>query len=288
MTTYQAQALPSAVPVTDTPALSLIVLTNFFPAARRAIRYAAELAVPLGAQLVLLHVREVSVLEGELLYPPSEERDGELLVAVQALADETYVPTTVELVDDLQLSTAAALARRYAPAVFVLGQAADAEEECEVGATVLEVLRSGEFPLLLVPETYQGAVTPTQVLVAADGEPFALSRPEAARQLLAQAEPRLTVVTVSAIEDDQACAAALRQVQRSALGDAAGHLSVEAIRHASPVAGVLRAVDQLQANLVVLIARRRSFLGAMFHRSVTNRLLGICPVPLLLLPASDE
>ncbi|MCC3156689.1 universal stress protein [Hymenobacter sp. 15J16-1T3B] len=288
MTTLQPQATPSAVPAADTPTLSLIVLTNFLPAARRAIRYAAELAAPLGAQLVLLHVREVSVLEGELLYPDTEERAGELLVAVQALADETYVPTTVELVADLQLSTAAALAQRYAPAVFVLGQAAEPAEEGEVAAAVREVLRSGEFPLLIVPEAYRGAVPPRQVLVAADGEPFALSRPEAARQLLAQVEPALTVVKVSAIEDDQACAAALHQVQASGLAAAAGRLTVEAMHHVSPVAGLLRAIEQTEANLLVVIARRRSFLGAMFHRSVTSRLLHASPVPLLLLPASDE
>lgn len=287
MTTSRPQALPSAVPVADTPALSLIVLTNFFPAARRAIRYAAELAAPLGAQLVLLHVREVSVLTGELLYPASEARDGELLLAVQALADEVRVPTTTELVDDLQLRTAAELARRYAPAVFVLGQAAEPNATGEVAAAVLDVLRSGEFPLLIVPEAYPGPVPPAQVLVAADGEPFTLRHPAAARQLLAQLEPHLTVVTVAAIEDDDACVGARQQVRASGLAGAVSGLAVEAVAHSSPVAGLLRAVGQKQAQLLVLMARRRSFLSAMFHRSVTSRLLGVCPVPMLLLPATE-
>ncbi|OON70303.1 universal stress protein [Hymenobacter sp. CRA2] len=286
MTLNLVQNTPSAVPATEPPVLSLIVLANFFPAARRAIRYAAELAAPLGAQLVLLHVREVTVLDGELL-PAGEERDGELLMAVQSLADEAYVPTSVELVPNLQLSTAAELAKRYAPALFVLGHAEEVNEEGTVSQAVLEVLRSGEFPLLVVPEVYSGPAAPKQVMVAADGEPFTLHKPAAALQLLTQLEPRMTVVTVSAVQDDQTCAMALHQVKASGLSDAASHICPEAIRHGYPVQGLLKAVHQTGAELAVLIARRHSFLSAMFHRSVTNRLLSTCPVPMLLLPATD-
>ncbi|WP_345223848.1 universal stress protein [Hymenobacter koreensis] len=278
--------MPSSVPAADKPVLSLIVLTNFFPAARQAIRYAAELAAPLGAQLVLLHVRNVSELEGELL--TEDEREGDLLVAVQALADEVYVPTSVELAPDLQLSTAAELAARYAPAVFVLGRSNESTENEGVADAVLDVLRSAHFPLILVPETYHGPVTPTQVMVAADGEPFTLDKPAAALQLLAEAEPRMTVVTVSASEADRGLTAALHQVKASGLANTARHTTLEAIHDAYPVQGLLKAVTLTAANMVVLVARRRSFLSEMFHRSVTNRMLRACPVPMLVLPAIDE
>ncbi|WP_165821964.1 universal stress protein [Hymenobacter edaphi] len=286
MTLNQIQNAPSAPPAGELKPLSFIVLTNFFPAAHRAVRYAAELAAPLGAQLVLLHVREVSVLEGELLDQPGKERDGELRTAVQTLADEVYVPTSIELVPDLQLSTAAALLHRYAPAVFVLGLATEAVQDVPVSQAVLDVLRSGEFPLLIVPEAYRGAALPTHALVGADGDPFSLEHPGPALQLLRQLAPRLTVATVSAAAEDAVCATARQQVQAAGLA-AAGHLHVEAIRHHSPVAGLLQAVALTRADLLVLIARRHSFLSALFHRSVTSRLLRSCPVPLLLLPAAD-
>ncbi|GAB3823933.1 universal stress protein [Hymenobacter jeollabukensis] len=287
MTLNQIQNAPTMPPAGELKSLSLIVLTNFFPAAHRAVRYAAELAAPLGAQLVLLHVREVSVLDGELLDQPSQERDGELLMAVQALADEVYVPTSIELVPDLQLSTAAALLHRYTPAVFVLGQAAEVEQDAPVSQAVLDVLRSGEFPLLIVPEAYRGPAVPTHALVAADGDPFRLEHPGPALQLLKQLEPRLTVATVSAAAEDAVCATALRQVHSAGLAATACHTDVEAIRHQSPVGGLLQAVAQTPADLLVLIARRHSFLSALFHRSVTSRLLRTCPVPMLLLPAAD-
>ncbi|WP_400191603.1 universal stress protein [Hymenobacter sp. B81] len=277
---------PSAVPADARAPLSFIVLSNFFPAARRAVRYAAELAAPLGAQLVLLHVREATVLEGELL-PDSPEREGDLLMAVQTLADEVYVPTSVELVGDLQLPTARALARQYAPALFVLGRAADEDDEHEVGPAVLEVLRSGQFPLLLVPETYPAAAPIDRVLLAADGDAFNLDQPAAALRLLGELRPSLTVATVSLIDDDLNCAAALRHAKANGLTEVARHTTLQAVRHAYPWEGLLQTIDATRADLLVLVARRHSFLDAMFHRSVTNRLLRTSPVPVLVLPALD-
>ncbi|QNP51811.1 universal stress protein [Hymenobacter qilianensis] len=146
MTLNLAQSAPTTVPASDKPALTLIVLTDFFPAAHRAIQYAAELAAPLGARLLLLYVRDDSQLDSKLAPDDSKERDQDLRAAVRALADELYVPTTIEMVADLQLSTAADLAKRHAPALFVLGRADESLNEAEVGVAVLEVLRGGLYP----------------------------------------------------------------------------------------------------------------------------------------------
>ena len=240
----------------------------------------------MGARLVLLHVRAASVLEGELL-PQPPAADAELRAAVQALAVGAAVPTAVELVPDLQLSTATGLARRYGPALFVLGRAAEPACEDDVSAAVRNLLRGGNFPLLVVPETYHGPTTPARVAVAADGEPFVLDHPAAAQQLLAQLQAVLTVVTVEGIEDDQACAAALRYVKASGLTAGANYTTPLAVRHLSPAQGLLTALGQTDAQLLVLVARERSFLGGLFHRSVTSRLLAESPVPLLVLPATN-
>ena len=45
----------------------LLVLTDFFQAAEKALDYATNLAAPLGAQLVLLHVRRDSLLDPDAL-----------------------------------------------------------------------------------------------------------------------------------------------------------------------------------------------------------------------------
>ena len=39
---------------------------------------------------------------------------------------------------------------------------------------------------------------------------------------------------------------------------------------------------------MVVLARQRSYLGELFHRSVTAHLLEHCPVPILVLPVAAE
>ena len=266
--------------------LTLIVLTNFFPAAYQAVRYAAELAAPIGARLVLLHVRAASALEGELLLRPPKH-EGDLRAAVLAIAHGVAVPVAVELVPDLQLSTALGLARRFGPVLFVLGRAEAPARNDDVSTAVQNLLRGGGFPLLVVPEAYHGPCSPTRIAVAADGEPFGLDQATFAFQLVARLRPVITVVTVDSIEDDQACAAALRYVKASGLTAGASYTTPLAVRHPSPAQGLLTAIAQTEAQLLVLIARHRSFFGAMFHRSVTSQLLAESPVPLLVQPATD-
>jgi nucleotide-binding universal stress UspA family protein len=53
----------------------------------------------------------------------------------------------------------------------------------------------------------------------------------------------------------------------------------------TPAPGVLQAVADTQADLLVLIARPRSFWSGLFHRSVTAAVLRRSTVPVLLLPA---
>lgn len=50
-------------------------------------------------------------------------------------------------------------------------------------------------------------------------------------------------------------------------------------------AGLLRALADTQADLLVLIARPHSFLGRMFYHSVTAEVLRRSPVAVLLVPA---
>ena len=173
--------------------LTLIVLTNFFPAAYQAVRYAAELAAAMGARLVLLHVRAASALEGELLLRPPEHED-DLRAAVLSIAHGVAVPVAVELVLDLRLSTASRLARCYGPALFVLGRAEAPGHDDDVSTAVQNLLRGGGFPLLLVPEAYHGPVSPARIAVAADGEPFGLDQATFALQLVARLRPVITVV----------------------------------------------------------------------------------------------
>ena len=78
---------------------------------------------------------------------------------------------------------------------------------------------------------------------------------------------------------------ALADVRASGLLPAAIPLELHEATDADPATGILHAVADTQADLLVLMARPRSFLGELFHRSVTASVLRHCNIPVLLLPA---
>ncbi|OGX87310.1 hypothetical protein BEN49_10760 [Hymenobacter coccineus] len=80
---------------------------------------------------------------------------------------------------------------------------------------------------------------------------------------------------------------ALANVRASGLLPAAAPLELYEEAHLNPATGVLQAITDTQADLLVLVARPRSFLAGLFHRSVTAAVLRHCTVPVLLLPAES-
>ena len=88
----------------------------------------------------------------------------------------------------------------------------------------------------------------------------------------------------SGVEDDAGCSAALRAVQLSGLVQGLATPALRGYEHRNYAEGVLAAVQDTQAGLVVVLARERSYFGELFHDSVTARLLAHCPVPVLVLP----
>ena len=273
--------------------LTFIVFAGFYAPGRHAIAYADALAQAVGGQLVLLHVNRASVLDPyELAGPVGETyrhqelaRQASTVAALRQQAGRLHAPATVEVATDLVPELARDLTARYHPALFVLGQPADEHPDfAGLAAAAADLLRVCSHPLLVVPEHYAAGRLPRRLLLAADDEPFALapaSQPLPA--LLRQLATSAVVAHVSDGPTDEGCSAALRAVEQSGLVD----FLVPELRgydDASPMAGLVAAVRDTQADLVVVLARRRSYWGDLFHRSVTARLLESSPVPVLVLP----
>ncbi|GAB3825997.1 hypothetical protein GCM10028821_07690 [Hymenobacter jeollabukensis] len=281
-------------PVAAEQPLALLVLTSFFPESRRALRLAVELAQPLGARLVLVHLDQLALLNVEVPGPDSPEAARQLHEALQELADQQPVPTDLALINDQLPEALEALINEYYPALFVLGRPADDRADFDAGAAVLEVLRDARIPLLLVPEVYPGPAAPQHLAIAADTGPFALDAGAAParqllRQLLRQLPPaRATVVTVAPTQADESCAEALEHVRRSGLLPAATPSpQVEGFYAQHPTEGLLQALAATGANWLLMLARRHGTLGELFHSSVTDALLARSPVPVLVLPAAE-
>ena len=127
-----------------------------------------------------------------------------------------------------------------------------------------------------------------RVLVAVDGESFGLAA--ASRNLGGLLGSWAAAYTVAHIDRYSALLGTSGQqaradVRASKLLPPAMPLALYKVSGAAPAAGILQAIADTRADMLVLIARPRSFWSEVFHRSVTAAVLRHCPVPVLLLPA---
>ncbi|MBD2721045.1 universal stress protein [Hymenobacter armeniacus] len=278
--------------------LTLIVLSGFYEPARHAIRYADTLAQAVHGQLVLLHVNRASLFDpyelvgavGEKYHRQELAAQTDTVAALRQLAHTLHSPATVEMATDLLPDIAHELATRYSPALFVLGQPDEDHPDHEgMAALCAELLRAGHYPVLAVPTTAPTDQPPHRFLIAADREPFALGpAAQALRPVLALLGTAVVVAHVSeGVVDDDGCAAALHAVRRSGLvefqtPELRGYLDSDYAE------GLLTATQDAAADVVITLVRQRSFMSDLFHRSVTARLLELCPVPVLVLPTAAE
>jgi len=275
-------------------ALSLIVFAGFYPPARRAIVYADHLAQAVNGRLVLLHINRASLFDPNDLvaqgYHQEElARQTDTAAILSRQAEGLLATATVEVATDLLPTVAQDLALRYQPALFVLSQADDDRPgAADLLTSCVDILRAGSYPLLVVSATAPAGNPPRRILIAADRESFALApEAEALRPLLALPGVEVIVAHVSSgVEDDEGCALALRAVQASGLVDSLPVPELRGYQHEHYAQGVLAAALDTRADLVVVLARQRSYLGDLFHRSVTAQLLQTCPVPVLVLPTA--
>ena len=271
---------------------SLLILTDFFRAATRALDYATNLARPLGARLVLLHVRRDSVLDPELFTGKLSNLDSEAIdMALNSMASNLSVPVVAEVGHGRVAEAVADAVRRHHPALVVLGRPdTDATPDELVSTTALDLLRTAPYPMLVVPHHVQATQPPRRVLLAADGEAFSLG-PHAgtARHLLDALKAELTVLHVEEYAGPTAATAeALAAVEATGLTLGLPQpVRTRSVLAPQPAAAILKVARPEDYDMVVLIARPRSFLGELFHHSVTAQVLLHSAVPVLVLPAAE-
>ena len=269
---------------------SVVVLTDFFAVTNRALSYAAGLAVPLKANLLLLHVRH-----NELLAPKEfasrHTAEGELktLCALEKLAADQPVTTAVDISDASLAEAVREVVGQRPPLLVVLGRASTEPTGHDlVTDTAMYLLRHTPYPLLVIPPAGWDAFPPRRLLLAVDGEPFRLVEyRDVLDQLLHATHGTLSLVQVT--DNDKIApspAAVLDTVCSNDLVNELTKSSLHQIHRNTVVGGILQEAAGQQADMLVIIARRHSLLGGLFHRSVTAQLLRESAIPVLVLPAA--
>lgn len=275
---------------------AILVLVNASATAEQAARYAAALGAPLHVHLTLLNlwtypvIMSPEIVEAEAQV--AERLQAETLHALQSLARQLPVPTEVEELPGVMLDAVEEAVRQHQPLLLAMGLSAEnGLLDHLLHNQVLPVLRATHWPLLLIPEGAPVPALPRRVLVAVDADPFT---PNAATRHLVplfRAWPAgYTVAHVAPDDGERELEGrlALAKVRASVLLPPDVVLELHEISSLDdPATGILQAMQETQTDLLLLIARPRSFLGRLFHRSVTAQVLQRCRKPLLLLPVEE-
>ncbi|MDJ0366501.1 universal stress protein [Hymenobacter sp. H14-R3] len=268
---------------------SLLILTDFFRAANQALDYATNLAGPLGARLVLLRVRRDSALDPALFSGLLSDLNKEVTaLALSHITNNLAVPVVAETGQGRVAFAVADAVSRHHPLLVVLGRPDYSATPDElVQTTALDILRTAPYPMLVVPHTLASRTLPRRVLLAVDGEDFTLGpHAGAVRYLLTALGAELTVLHVAtAPAAEVAEGEILASVRRTGLTiDLLAPLRFRRAVAAHPAGGILHAAQAGDTDLLVVLARPRSFWGKLFCRSVTAEVLLHSPVPVLVLP----
>jgi len=274
---------------------SLLVLADLSALADRAAHYAALLGSPLHAHLTLLHIYQDPVLELELAGVTSAQlkrNQADTATVLRAVAQRLSVPADVTVSVASMPKAIAEAVLEYHPLLLVMGLSSEhALLDHWLHNQLLPVLRATQQPVLLVPEA-AALRPPRRVVLAVDAEPFTLNTAalKVAALFSAWPEASYTVASIPARHEQPAFSGemALDGVRTSKLLPQATPLELYEHRHFSAVTGIIQALEDTHADLLVLIARPRSFLGRLFHGSITAQVLRLSPVPVLLLPATAE
>jgi nucleotide-binding universal stress UspA family protein len=104
--------------------------------------------------------------------------------------------------------------------------------------------------------------------------------------LLASLGVELMVLHVAPNADATDNAAVLDSVLRTGLAtDLPAIVRTRTVSGARPAEGILEAAQPTDFDMTVVVAQSRSFLGNLFHRSVTAQVLMHSKLPVLVLPA---
>ncbi|SHJ81501.1 Universal stress protein family protein [Hymenobacter daecheongensis DSM 21074] len=270
---------------------AFVILTDLSEAAETALTYTARLVSQLNGRLVLLHVYQDPLLEHEAhagaapaVLDSRKQIMSQLVRRVRRLA----VPAVAELSAEGLGTAVAEVVRHHHPLLLALGREhPDTMLDRLIGHQALPILQAAHYPLLLVPEGWTDQALPSRVVVAADDRPFQLSSSSLAlTELLAALKPTTTVVHVAAGAGASRADVGLEAVRRTELFGALNSNSLYEVREETPVEGILHAAADLQAQLIVVLARPHTFVGGLFHRSVTAQVMRRSPLPVLILPTT--
>jgi nucleotide-binding universal stress UspA family protein len=268
----------------------LMVCTDGSDGGQNAVALALELARACGSQVFAVQVLQV-VPEFQAVAPDLRATLGKEvqknMAEIKAAADKLGVALKV-VVPQGQLPHAAivAAAEEIRPDLIIMGRRGKHRlADLFMGSVTARVIGLSPVNVLVVPRG--AALAFHRLLVASDGSPYSDAAWELALSMAKQAKSQLIGVAVAPEEGDIIEAKAIIRRMLTAANRAGMPLKGVNPQGVAPDAGIVRQAIKNEVDLIIMGSHGRTGLRKLLMGSVTERVIGASPCPVLVVKQHD-
>ena len=268
---------------------TIIVATDFSPAALNAAHYAAQMAMAINAKLVLLHVCQVPVTYGEV---PAMVNEGDMIhdaeLLLLKLKDELL--NKAKKIVDIDAEVTAGIffteLKRYSesimPYTIVMGcQGTSAVDHFLLGSHAVHAVKNLEWPLITVPPGAKFTAL-KKIGLACDLNKVVETTPvEEIKLLLNDFKAELHVLNTGkqkTFDPDIIFESGQLQEMLMTVKPQYHFITSENIDE-----GIIEFADKNTIDLLVVLPKRHRLLDMLFHKSHTKNLVLHSHVPVMAL-----
>jgi len=271
---------------------TIIVATDFSPAAENALKYAVALSVAAKTEMVVHHSLPLSHSTAKSITPLPNyrkelENSKQRLLNLTSEIEATYhikvraACGTALLLDDLE-----ELTKEYNEALVVVGMREDSWERMMFGSMTISILEAAKYPVLVVPTgTHFTGIA--EIVLAVDNQQVPGQR--CLRPLVDFASINKAKIQVLHIEKGakKSNADALSD-ENSALENYTilkdYDLSYKELNSQTVVDGIAKGIEIYNADIIAMIPHKKHFWNLIFNKSNTQKMAAKSTIPLLTLP----
>jgi nucleotide-binding universal stress UspA family protein len=270
---------------------NIIVPTDFSPASVNAAYYAAELALNIQADIVLLHALPLPITVSEVPLPPDSYKlsEAEAQLSLKELQQKLETHTNDKVCITCRVTTDSFAGEienfNKKPNIFamVMGTSgAGATEAFFLGSFSLTAARHFTHPLIVVPPgcTFQGI---HKIGLACDMHNVLETVPfPAVKALFKQFDAKLEILYISK-PGEKMYPQVLIQSKFMQDHLVALHPEIRITTNEDIKAGLEDFVQKSGIELLILVPKERNFVERIFHKSVTENMVLQAAVPVLIL-----
>ena len=272
--------------------MNLLVPVDFSPCSQNALHYSIALAREINAKLYVLHSYRLTKPFGRVSPGTSLSIRDELEADTQTKFDSLKTTignnpgVEIEYIVDIGFAsdTITSNAQEYGIDLIIMGTKGNGMIHQVFGSTTLNVIKHSDCPVLTVPSnvSYSGM---SEIAIASDyAHRHEIKTFKTLKDLSQNLNSHLHVLTLNSsirVTDDEIESGEMKLNKFFPEHDLHYHFkSANGIEK-----GLNSLVEQLKADVLVLIPRNREVFGKMFGKSVTKNLILHSSLPIMALPA---